>query len=81
MSEILSGCAVRAAIQQEQSGVVQVKVGQIWMECDPRVGRKVEILSVGREQVTIQTVGKNRKTFALLIRFNGKRGGYTYVSG
>lgn len=78
MSQALSGCAVRAAIQKHGP---MPAVGQIWKEADPRVTREIEILKIGQAEAVIQTVGSKRQTLAKLTRFDGKRGGYSYVRG
>lgn len=69
----------------------EVQMGQLWQECDQRFERFVRVISVTRFSphagtVLVRTytaggpVGR-RVTRAKLSRFNGKRGGYRYVSG
>lgn len=67
---------------------VEIKVGQIWREVDPRRERfvRVESVSMGRCGVSIRTVEKrdrrwldaprSRLSYADHDRFNAKRGGY-----
>jgi hypothetical protein len=64
------------------------KVGQIWVEMDPRAERyiRIESVGVGRRSVGLRTVvwtGKqwadgprSRMSYADPERFNAKRGGY-----
>lgn len=67
-----------------------IRVGQIWIEVDPRFARHVRIETVdaaGGPTIGIQTVvrdgwgqwalaPRSRRTWADRSRFNGKRGNY-----
>jgi hypothetical protein len=55
-----------------------VKVGEIWIENDPRHFRKVEVIdfSYVRGKAKIKSLKTGNITWASLKRFNGKRGGY-----
>lgn len=63
----------------------QVRVGQIWVEMDPRDERYIEILAVhpGAGTAEVRRVSadgtvwpKGRRLSAALRRFNGARSGY-----
>lgn len=69
---------------------VNVEVGQVWREVDPRHPREVLVIEIGQISVWIYGEGNryvpaarllcgNRRTWAQLSRFNGKRGGYEFV--
>lgn len=59
-----------------------VAAGQVWEEVDPRVDRKVVVLSVTNTYAMIRNVKfkSGSGTRALLSRFHGKRCGYRFVS-
>lgn len=59
----------------------EIKVGQIWQECDNRFVRKVKILGFTYlDKVLIETVGgAGRITEAARSRFNGKSHGYKLI--
>lgn len=70
------------------SDAVRPADGDVWKEIDPRAPRFVEILKVGKttcfiRKVTQSPAGiwsyapRSRWTEANLLRFNGKRGGYS----
>ena len=62
------------------SDSVEIKVGQIWREVDPRFDRLVKVVGFCEEsgKVKINSYGITRK--AKRARFNGKRGGYELIS-
>lgn len=70
--------------------MADIKVGQIWIEVDPRFERYVRIKEIGGscdQSVAIQTcvqdrsgewvdAPRSRRGWASIERFNGKRGNY-----
>lgn len=70
---------------------MEVRAGQIWKEVYPRQERYIKVLSVFDRRAIIQTVTGDQKRWARkpktaereahLARFDGKRGGYSYVEG
>ena len=68
---------------------IEIKVGQVWQEVDPRLHREVVVVSIdpvwinkngSLGMVTISPYGlKSMYTKARLERFNGKRSGYKLV--
>lgn len=67
--------------------MIEIQVGQEWVEVDPRFSRRVRVLevragdvkSVKIANVGPGLVGHGRATWASKTRFNGKRGGYKLV--
>lgn len=71
-----------------KSANVEIKVGQIWREVNPRRERfvRIEAVSLMRVGISVRTVVKvdgkwcdaprSRLSYADRQRFNGKRGGY-----
>jgi hypothetical protein len=66
---------------------IEIKLGQIWREVDPRFVRFVEVIGKDSQgfdcsgAVMIRTCGSLRKgSWCRLSRFNGKRGGYELES-
>ena len=65
-----------------------VAIGQVWEEVDPRHPRKVTVVAFSvpfpyrmlDELVTIRGIENGRTTQSKLSRFNGKRGGYRFIS-
>lgn len=66
---------------------IEIKVGQVWVDADPRSERKVRVVKVFDDSIWIQGLGKaeNGKELpiraAKRVRFNGKRGGYRLHQG
>jgi hypothetical protein len=68
--------------------VIDVRIGDIWKEADKRFNRYVRVLNLDQltTYVQLNTVSQHgvslrrRKTWARLWRFNGKHGGYKFVS-
>ncbi len=64
---------------------IEIKVGQIWADADPRFERKIKVVKVLNEHIWIQglgTAGNGRELpirAAKRARFNGKRGGYKLI--
>ena len=62
---------------------IEIKVGQVWEEVDPRQIWQRKVLGFGtlKNAGKVQLVGTDsgRISYALLGRFNGKRGGYRLV--
>lgn len=63
------------------------RIGDIWRDVDPRFTRYVWVRSIGQVAALIvkvrqlkdgdwQIAPRSRETWAMLKRFNGKRGGY-----
>jgi len=57
-----------------------IKKGQIWFENDRRFQRFIRVVEVGDERIQIEDKNTGRRTSASRERFNGKSGGYSYVS-
>lgn len=55
-------------------------IGSVWKEADPRFERKVKV--IGKDPITGKIIIEHagRTTKADPKRFNGKRGGYSFVS-
>lgn len=66
---------------------IEIEVGQVWQEVDPRFERLVEVIhsgftnnaAAGVYQI-VQIRCHGRTTKAKLSRFTGKRGGYKLVN-
>jgi len=62
----------------------EVKAGQVWCEADPRFERKILVLVVSAKFGVlirnIKTQPGSQGRWAKRERFNGKRGGYAFVS-
>jgi len=58
---------------------MEIKVGQIWKENDPRFVRTFEVLEVGDLWIKIKGIESGRRTSANRNRFNGKARGYSLV--
>jgi hypothetical protein len=63
---------------------IEVRIGQVWEEVDPRFLRHVTVREIGSilvsNEPSIEIEGPTGKlTKARLSRFNGKRGGYRLV--
>lgn len=65
--------------------MTEIKIGQIWVEMDPRDERYVKITAAPTNSFVVTVIRvteagepwpKGRKTFPQRVRFNGKRGGY-----
>lgn len=59
--------------------IMEVEVGQIWREVDPRFDRRVKVVGFCEESGKIKIEYAGKVTKAKLERFNGKRGGYELV--
>jgi len=65
---------------------IKIEIGQKWQEVDPRFTRIATVIDTGEVDVIVRTKYKrvavvrlqvgNRRTWAQLSRFHGKRGGY-----
>jgi hypothetical protein len=66
---------------EDKHNPFDVKVGEIWIEKDPRYCRKVEVIdySFATGKAKIKSLETGKITWARLDRFNGKRGGYERV--
>ena len=66
---------------------IEIKVGQVWEEVDPRLNRKVRVMEVRDGEIKSVKIANHmgdndnvgRATWASKTRFNGKRGGYRLI--
>lgn len=60
---------------------VDVKVGQVWQDCDPRVKRKFNVVCISKDEATVQNTKTRRRTQIKLERFEkgSKKKGYKLV--
>lgn len=65
---------------------MEIKIGQIWQEVDPRFTRYVLVVDADEENWYVrgctidgEFTPRSRALRAMEERFNGKRGGYKYI--
>jgi hypothetical protein len=70
---------------ETNSNPFDVKVGEVWVENDPRHPRKVKVVRFltdkpyydGFGYVELENVATGKRSVARLDRFNGRRSGYS----
>lgn len=63
------------------SKTIKIRVGEVWVDLDPRMKRKVTIVSIGDKHVVVEN--GNRRTSILLKEFHGdatRKRGFAPVS-
>lgn len=61
---------------------IELNVGQVWREVDPRFTREVVVLEIAPKNGDVRTrnvAHGGRGRWSKLSRFHGKRGGYAFV--
>jgi hypothetical protein len=70
---------------EKNSNPYGVTIGEVWVENDPRVSRKIRVIEFlsdvyshnGFGYVQIKDLATGKTSRARLDRFNGRRGGYS----